>query len=75
MREDNLLCVSKRKFVVTTDSAHGLKVYPNLAESMVLSGVNQLWVADITYIRLEGVCLSGGDSGCLFAASDWMAPG
>jgi len=53
MREDNLLCVSKRKFVVTTDSAHGLKVYPNLAESMVLSGVNQLWVADITYIRLE----------------------
>ncbi|HEV2224482.1 MAG TPA: IS3 family transposase, partial [Candidatus Acidoferrales bacterium] len=53
MREDNLLCVTKRKFVVTTDSAHGLKVYPNLAESMVLSGVNQLWVADITYIRLE----------------------
>jgi putative transposase len=53
MREDNLLCVVKRKFVVTTDSAHGLKVYPNLAVSMVLSGVDQLWVADITYIRLE----------------------
>ena len=53
MREDNLLCVSKRKFVVTTDSAHGLKVYPNLAATMVVTGVNQLWVADITYIRLE----------------------
>ena len=53
MREDNLLCVVKRKFVVTTDSTHGRKVYPNLAGSMVLTGVDQLWVADITYIRLE----------------------
>jgi len=53
MREDNLLCVVKRKFVVTTDSAHALKVYPNLAGSMILTGVDQLWVADITYIRLE----------------------
>jgi transposase InsO family protein len=53
MREDNLLCVAKRKFVVTTDSTHGLKVYPNLAASMVLTGVDQLWIADITYIRLE----------------------
>jgi len=53
MREDNLLCVRKRKFVVTTDSRHGLKVYPNLAREMELSGINQLWVADITYIRLE----------------------
>ena len=53
MREDNLLCVVKRKFVVTTDSAHGLKIYPNLAGSMILTGVDQLWVADITYIRLE----------------------
>lgn len=53
MQEDNLLCVRKRKFVVTTDSAHGLKVYPNLAGSMILTGVDQLWIADITYIRLE----------------------
>jgi putative transposase len=53
MREDNLLCVRKRKFVVTTDSNHGSKVYPNLASKMELSGINQLWVADITYIRLE----------------------
>ena len=53
MREDNLLCVTKRKFVVTTHSAHGLKVYPNRAASMTLTGIDQLWVADITYIRLE----------------------
>ena len=54
MQEDNLLCVTKRRFVVaTTDSAHGLRVYPNRAASMILTGVDQLWVADITYIRLE----------------------
>jgi putative transposase len=53
MREDNLLCVRKRKFIVTTDSNHGRKVYPNLACQMVVAGVDQLWVADITYIRLE----------------------
>jgi putative transposase len=53
MREDNLLCVRKRKFVVTTDSGHRRKVYPNLKSEMELSGINQLWVADITYIRLE----------------------
>jgi putative transposase len=53
MREDNLLCVRKRKFVVTTDSGHGQKVYPNLAREMVLTGVDQLWRADITYIRLR----------------------
>jgi putative transposase len=53
MREDNLLCVRKRKFVVTTDSNHGRKIYPNLAGEMELSGINQLWVADITYIRLQ----------------------
>ena len=53
MQEDNLLCVVKRKFVVTTDSGHGGKVYPNRASSMILTGVDQLWVADITYIRLE----------------------
>ena len=53
MREDNLLCLRKRKFVITTDSDHALRVYPNLARKMTLSGVNQLWRADITYIRLE----------------------
>lgn len=54
MREDNLLCLRRRKFVVaTTDSNHHLRVYPNLAGSMELTGIDQLWVADITYIRLE----------------------
>jgi putative transposase len=53
MREDNLLCVRKRKFVVTTDSNHGNKMYPNLARKMVLTDVDQLWMADITYIRLR----------------------
>jgi putative transposase len=53
LREDNLLCIRKRKFVVTTDSNHGRKVYPNLAGKMTLTGVDQLWVADITYVRLQ----------------------
>ena len=53
MREDNLLCLRKRKFVVTTDSDHGLRVYPNLARRLTLSGIDQLWRADITYVRLE----------------------
>ena len=52
MREDNLLCLRKRKFVVTTDSDHSLLVYPNLARGMTLAGPDQLWVADLTYIRL-----------------------
>lgn len=53
MREDNLLCLRQRKFVVTTDSDHDRPVYPNLAGELELTGLNQLWVADITYIRLE----------------------
>lgn len=53
MREDNLLCVRRRKFVVTTDSNHGQKVYPNRTRQMVVTGMDQLWVADITYIRLR----------------------
>jgi len=52
MREDNLLCVRKRKFVLTTCSNHGLRVYSNLAAGMVLTSIDQLWRADITYIRL-----------------------
>ena len=53
MREDNLLCVRRRRFAGTTDSRHNLPVYPNLARSMEVTGINQLWVADITYIRLR----------------------
>ena len=52
LREDNLLCLRKRKFVVTTDSNHNRKIYPNLAGQMTLTGLDQLWVADITYVRL-----------------------
>jgi transposase InsO family protein len=54
MRQDNLLCLRKRAFVPpTTDSKHGWPVVPNLAGDMLLSGLDQLWVADITYIRLQ----------------------
>ena len=52
LRADNLLCLRRRAFVHTTDSNHKLTVYPNLARGLVLSNINQLWVADITYIRL-----------------------
>ena len=53
MREDNLLVLRKRPFVpVTTVSKHGWRIVPNLARGLELSGLNQLWVADITYIRL-----------------------
>ena len=53
MRADNLLCVRRRKFILTTNSHHSLPVYPNLVEPLVLSSIDQLWVADITYIRLQ----------------------
>ena len=54
MREDNLLAITKRKFTLaTTDSNHDLPVYLNLAARMELTAINQLWVADITYIRLS----------------------
>ena len=53
LREDNLLCLRRRKFVVTTDSGHALRVYPNRARQMVLTDLDQLWRADITYVRLQ----------------------
>lgn len=54
MREDNLLCLRRRAFVpATTDSNHGWRVVPNLTYGIVLTGIDQLWVADITYIRLS----------------------
>jgi transposase InsO family protein len=53
MQEDNLLAIRRRKFVVTTDSGHPFRVYPNLAQHLELTDINQLWVADITYVRLE----------------------
>jgi transposase InsO family protein len=53
MREDNLLAIQRRKFVITTDSEHDLEVYVNLGRRMKLTGANQLWIADLTYIRLK----------------------
>jgi putative transposase len=54
MRKDNLLCLRRRAFIpATTDSSHGWQVVPNLTHGMVLSGIDQLWVADITYIRMR----------------------
>jgi putative transposase len=53
MKEDNLLCVKKRFRLRTTDSNHGEKIYPNLARDLKVTDINQLWVADITYIQLS----------------------
>jgi putative transposase len=52
MREDNLLCLRKRHFITTTDSRHSLSIYPNLVPALALTSINQLWVADMTSIRL-----------------------
>jgi putative transposase len=53
MREDNLLAIRYRKYILTTNSRHDYPVYLNLAARMTVSGINQLWVADLTYIRLR----------------------
>ncbi|MGB6945205.1 MAG: IS3 family transposase [Bryobacteraceae bacterium] len=53
MHEDNLLAIGYRKYILTTDSKHDCQVYLNLAARMTVTAVNQLWVADITYIRLR----------------------
>src|SRR5271157_1987748 len=76
MREDNLLCLRRRKFVITTDSDHGLPVYPNRARELVLTGLDQLWVADITYLRLKlEFVYRGGDSGRLLAPRPRLGAG
>ena len=78
MAEDNLLAVQPKCFVVTTNSDHEFEVYLNLASRMKLTGINQLWVADITYIRLQAEFVyPGGDPRCLFSQSgglgSWIA--
>lgn len=52
MREQSLQCQIKRRWVKTTDSDHGYRIYPNLLKGLEVSGRNQVWVADITYIRI-----------------------
>jgi integrase-like protein len=53
MHEDNLVAIRRRKFVVTTDSDHQFRIHPNLVQHLELTDINQLWVADLTYLRLE----------------------
>lgn len=53
MREDNLLSLLRKKYVLTTDSRHAWPIYPNLTRQLAVTGTNQLWIADITYIRLR----------------------
>jgi putative transposase len=53
MRADNLLCLRKKSFTTTTDSRHSFTVYPNLVPALIITGIDQLWVADITYIRVQ----------------------
>ncbi len=53
LRQDNLLCLRKKRFVRTTRSDHDFAVYPNLISSFRANAINQLWVSDITYIRLQ----------------------
>lgn len=52
MREAGLLCRRRRAFKTTTDSNHDLPVFPNLTRDLTVTTINQLWVADITYIQL-----------------------
>lgn len=54
LREECLLCRLQKRFVVTTDSHHARRTYLNLLKGIELSRLNQVWVADITYIRLPG---------------------
>jgi len=53
MRESDLLCQVKRKWVKTTNSNHCLPIYPNLIKDMVITRLNQVWIADIIYIRIQ----------------------
>jgi transposase InsO family protein len=53
MRESDLLCRVKRKYVKTTDSKHGFPRYPNLIKKLLISHLNQVWLTDITYIRIR----------------------
>ena len=53
IRESDILCRVKRRWVSTTDSKHRSPGYPNLIKEMVISRLNQVWISDITYIRIR----------------------
>lgn len=53
MREDNLLCLRTKPFLHTTNADHALAVYPTLVPALEIPGVHQLWIADMTYVRLR----------------------
>ena len=76
MREDNLLCLRQRKFVVTTDSNHDRPVYPNLAREMALTGRRPV-VGRRHHLHsaADRVRVSGSRSGCLLAARDRLGTG
>ena len=79
MQEESLLCQVKRHFFVTTDSRHAYGRYPNLAKDVQVVAPNQLWVADITYIRLRrcfvslATLLESSSRTCVgWALSHWL---
>ena len=78
MGEDNLLCLRQKSFWRTTDSRHGWPVYPNLVPALTINGLDQLWVADITYIRLAqefvylAVILDAYSRRCIGWGLDWI---
>ncbi len=53
MKTKNILCKKKKKKIFTTNSNHGLIIYPNLTKDIYLTKLNELWVADITYIWIK----------------------
>ena len=75
MREDNLLGIQPKRFVVTTNSNHKLEVYLNLAGRMKLTAINQLGSGHHLYSAEGGICLLSGDSRCVFTASGGLDSG
>jgi putative transposase len=62
MRNRGLTHKPKRRWIKTTDSNHACKIYPNLLQNNPVIAINQVWVADITYISYDRLCLSGSNS-------------
>ena len=72
MREESLQCQVKRRWVKTTDSDHGYRVYPNRLKGLKVTRPNQVWVADITYIRIvEGFCIWRWCWICIAQSDGW----